>query len=237
MIDDGSQSTWILAKTAKALKLQVVRRTLLAVSTAFSDDHHAPRLYDVVRINLQTKEGDFYEMEAIVSPSEKLTAKMDAIPLDPSKEYPHLVDIQFADDYPRDAAEIELLISNDHADLIKTGNRRVGKPGEPFGLETLFGWVLSGSIKPSAQCLTSVNFTQVVELENQIEKFWAIEEVPNPKSRIKNLIDEQVHENFKKTITYDDENQQYMVRIPYTEDGETSRESKEQAIEVRRSSF
>ena len=89
MIDDGSQSTWILGRTAKALKLPVIRRALLAVSTAFSDDHRAPRLYDVVKISLQTKEGDFYEMEAIVSPSEPLTAKMDAIPLNPSKEYPH----------------------------------------------------------------------------------------------------------------------------------------------------
>ncbi|MEE3021721.1 MAG: hypothetical protein VX367_03665 [SAR324 cluster bacterium] len=139
MIDDRSQSTWILARTAKALKLPVIRRALLVVSTAFSDDHHAPRLFDVVKIHLQTKKGNFYEMEAFDSPSENLTAKMDAIPLDPSKEYPHLVDIQFADDYPRDVAEIELLICNDHADLIKTGNRRVGKPAEPFGLETLFG--------------------------------------------------------------------------------------------------
>ena len=56
------------------------------------------------------------------------------------------------------------------------------------------------------------------ELENVLEKFWKLEECPNPNSKIKNLVDEKVHEEFKKTITYDDVNQQYMVKIPYKEE-------------------
>ena len=77
-------------------------------------------------------------MEAVVSPSEKLTVDMDAIRLDPCTEYPHLADIQFADDYPRDATEVELLIGNEYADHIQTGNKRVGNPGEPCAIQTLF---------------------------------------------------------------------------------------------------
>ena len=55
VIDDGSQTTWILQKTAKMLKLPVIKRVLLAVATAFSGEHRAPELYDVVKISLAPK--------------------------------------------------------------------------------------------------------------------------------------------------------------------------------------
>ena len=216
MIDDGSQTTWILAKTVKALKLPVIRRVPLSVQTAFSDGPQTPKNFDIVKISLRTKAGGYFEMEAAVSKTERMTADMSAIQFDPCTEYPHLVGLDFADDYPRNAAEIELLIGNDYADHIKTGNQRVGNPGEPSAVETLFGWVLSGNLRQTATNFTQIN--QIATLDNVLEKFFELEEVPNPKSRIKNLIDEQVHEKFKKTITYDDKNQQYMVEIPYTED-------------------
>ena len=127
-IDDGSQKTWILAKTAKALKLPVIRRDLLAVATAFSDGPQEAKLFDFVKVSLQTKDGRYFDMEAVVCQTEKITVDMSAIRLDPHTEYPHFVGIDFADDYPRNAAEIELLIGNDYADHIETGNRRVGKP-------------------------------------------------------------------------------------------------------------
>ena len=214
-IDDGSQKTWILAKTARKLKLPVLRRTLLAVATAFSDEYNAPRLYDVVKISLRTKDGRFCEMEAIVSQSDKLTVDMEAINFDPVETYPHLADICFADVYPRDASEVELLIGNDFADNIETGRRRIGKFGEPSAIETLFGWCLSGRIDQEVPLLTSTNLSPVVELENTLEKFWRLEEVPNPKSRIKSLIDEKVHQEFLEKIEYDEANQQYKVEIPY----------------------
>ena len=218
-IDDGSQKTWILQKTAKALKLPVVRRSLLAVATAFTDEYRAPKLYDIVKISLQTKQRDrCFEMEAVVSQSEKLTVDMDPIHFDPTQKYPHLEDIEFADQYPRDATEIELLIGNDYADNVQTGQRRMGKSGEPVAVQTIFGWVLSGRIHQEATQMASTNLTPVVELENMIEKFWKIEEIPNPKTRMKTLLDEKVHEEFKRTIAFNEVDQQYKVEIPYKDD-------------------
>ena len=218
-IDDGSQKTWILQKTATALKLPVIRRTLLAVATAFTDEYNSPKLYDVVKISLQTKDkGCCFDMEAVVSQSKKLTVDMDPIHFDPAQKYPHLEDIEFADHYPRDAAEIELLIGNDYADNVQTGRRRVGKSGDPIAIHTIFGWVLSGRIHQEATSLASTNLTPVVELENALEKFWKIEEIPSPKTRLKNLLEEKVHEEFKKAITYNEVDQQYRIEIPYKED-------------------
>ena len=53
------------------------------------------------------------EMEAVVSPDDKLVSDMPAIRFDPTTEYPHLKGIKFADDYPHDSSEVELLIGND----------------------------------------------------------------------------------------------------------------------------
>ena len=214
-IDDGSQRTWILQKTAKALKLPVIRRTHLAVATAFSHEFSAPKLFDIVKISLQTREGQFFEMEAVVSQSEKLTVDMDPINMDPSKAYSHLQGIMFADCYPRDAAEIELLIGNDYADMIETGAKRFGKSGEPVAVHTIFGWVLSGRIHQQS-ARTSSNLTQVSDLGNQLERFWKLEEVPNPRSKMRSCLDEKVYEDFKRTIDYDEDKQQYVVEIPYT---------------------
>ena len=109
LIDDGSQRTWIKMHTAKSLKLPVVRRELLAIATAFSSQPNTPRLYDIVKVSLRTKDSRFMEMEAVVSPDDKLVSDMPAIRFDPTKEYPHLKGIKFADDYPRDTTEVELL--------------------------------------------------------------------------------------------------------------------------------
>ena len=146
LIDDGSQRTWIKKQTAKSLKLPVVRRELLAVATAFSSQPYSPRLYDIVRVSLRTKENGFLEMEAVVSPDDNFVSNMPAIRFDPTKEYPHLRGIKFADDYPRNATEVDLLIGNDYANHIQTGRKVIGGIDEPCGLETLFGWVLSGKV-------------------------------------------------------------------------------------------
>ena len=47
---------------------------------------------------------------------------------------------------------------------------------------------------------------------------YPVMEVPSPRSKMKSLLDEKVHEEFKKTIQYDEARQQYRVNIPYTED-------------------
>ena len=90
LIDDGSQRTWIKMHTAKSLKLPVVRRELLAVATAFLSQPNTPRLYKIVKVSLRTKDNRFMEMEAVVSPDDKLVSDMPAIHFDPTKEYPHL---------------------------------------------------------------------------------------------------------------------------------------------------
>ena len=218
-IDDGSQRTWILEKTAKALRLPVIRRSMLATATAFSDHYNAPKLYDIVKISLQTTDKNrCFEMEAVVSSSDKLTVDMDPIEFDPKQRYAQFGDIVFADKYPRNAVEIELLIGNDYADSIQTGQKRMAKSGGPVAVQTIFGWVLSGRIHQPATELVSTNLTNVMELGNMLERFWKLEEVPNPKTQIRSITDEKVLEDFHNTITYNESDQQYQVEIPYKED-------------------
>ena len=90
LIDDGSQRTWIKRHTANSLRLPVVRRESLTVATAFSIQPHTTRRYDIVKVSLRTKDNTFMEMEAVVSPDDKLVSDMPAIRFDPTKEYPHL---------------------------------------------------------------------------------------------------------------------------------------------------
>ena len=43
--------------------------------------------------------------------------------------------------------DIDLLIGSEFQWLLVTGNVKFGNPGEPVGVETKFGWVLSGPLK------------------------------------------------------------------------------------------
>ena len=169
-LDGGSHKTWILEKTARALNLPVIRRSLMAVATALSEEYDTPKLYDIVKVNLQTVDGGYFECEAVVSKSNKLIVDVDPINFNPCEIYAHLEDIHFADIYPRQAAEVELLIGNDYADLIETGAKRKGRRGQPFAINTIFGWVLSGKVEQKATQM-AVNNLSVTELEDKLEEF------------------------------------------------------------------
>ena len=77
-----------------------------------------------------------------------------------------------------------------------------------------------GIFAMNQQMLSPQIMCRLLGWKNVLEKFWEIEDIPNPNSRVKNILDEEVHEKFKKTISYDESKQQYMVEIPYKSDVE-----------------
>ena len=124
------------------------------------------------------------------------------------------IDIELADPYFYESSKIDLVIGADlYPSIIKEGV----KPnifGSLVAQNTVFGWVLSGPL-PQESCnsfSTVLSFFSEISLDQQIAKFWEIEEILEPKP----LSDEDriCEEAYQKT-TSRDSNGRYVVCLPF----------------------
>lgn len=63
---------------------------------------------------------------------------------------------------------------------------RKGSPGVPVAQNTSLGWIIIGRLDRSNNstpvnkpCQMSVNLVTEIDIDNQLKKFWEIEEIPN----------------------------------------------------------
>ena len=212
LIDSGSDDTWVTSKVREELDLPVIGTRYLAVSTAFSPKYGTPQKFDVVKVDLVTENGSVFTVEALVHEG-PIVAPIKGVSFDPKKFYPHLGQIHFADFYPRGPQAIDLLLGTAYEEKIKSGSRRVAQEG-PDAVHTIFGWVLSGEMPHEQGETTAINR---IAVEDQLKKFWELEEVPNP-MKMEGITHEETISNFNKAAKFDEKLNRYVVRIPYTEE-------------------
>ena len=87
--------------------------------------------------------------------------------------YPHLSDLQL-DELPD---RVDVLIGQDHADVLMPLKVRCGAEGEPFATCTILGWSVNGPIAPSQGVSKRVisHFVTTDQIENDFHKLWNIE--------------------------------------------------------------
>ena len=95
---------------------------------------------------LETKESVYnfeFSIEALSTPFISLPLKNQPITF-AKNNFEFLKDLELADTDSSD--DIELLIGSDFYWAFVTGNVRLGKLGEPVGVESKFRWLLNGAI-------------------------------------------------------------------------------------------
>lgn len=131
-----------------------------------------------------------------------------------------------ADPNPTSSEPIHVLIGADlYPDLIQEGVRRGGR-GQAFAQNSVLGWVISGP----TQCAKNSSFSEkqisrtsavhisvhhVIKastLEEEVRRFWEIEEIPQ--SSILTPHDEQCEKHFREAH-FRDTSGRYIVRLPF----------------------
>ena len=95
--------------------------------------------------------------------------------------------------------------------------RQLGPPATPSTPETVFGWVLAGSVKveqPSATKQTTTCCTMLLG-DDLLRKFWDVEECVCHEPTL-SIEEKTVHKHFDTAHTKD-ENGRYIVPLPRKE--------------------
>ena len=123
--------------------------------------------------------------------------------------------IKLADPFFNIPERIDMLIGAEHFfDLLNVGQIRINNKDEyPVLQNTTFGWIISGAYAPkrpnpkeSVQCF-------VVSLEDEVSKFWEIEEDLSIKKHLSP--DEALAECHFAEHTTQDSNGRFVVRLPF----------------------
>lgn len=135
-------------------------------------------------------------------------------------------DLALADPEPFSPDSIDILIGADlYNEIILEGVRK-GNSGEPVAQETIFGWVLSGPTSLHSKprnIITVQHCTPSLSLEQELRKFWEIEEVPC--QRLLSPEEQQCEEHFRQTHSRRSDGR-YVVRLPFRDSPITIGESR-----------
>nr|CAH7728997.1 unnamed protein product [Callosobruchus chinensis] len=120
--------------------------------------------------------------------------------------------ISLADPQFNTSSEIDLLIgATVFFDLLGTERIKFGA-GQPILQQSVLGWVIAGPLSiQSASSHVSCNLATTTRLETQLEKFWAIEEVPGEKPQ---TLEEKECEKIFSATTRRSDNGHFVVQLP-----------------------
>ena len=128
--------------------------------------------------------------------------------------YSHLSDLKIS----QDVRYVDLLIGQDNSEALIPVRIRKGQQGEPFAVQTLFGWSLNGPCKLECAKSTIVNhFISTSVLEQKVEKFWQLENEGLVKDDVGwSQSDKEVVKLWDDNIEMVDNH--YILPIPWKED-------------------
>ncbi|XP_071571139.1 uncharacterized protein [Temnothorax nylanderi] len=116
------------------------------------------------------------------------------------RAWKHLEGLKLADPQYHRPGPIDILIGADiFASLIRDG-RRVGKKSKPDAFNSIFGWVLVGSVSTQASRSTH-SFLTLDSLDASLSRFWQLDEIPTAPPYLQE--DKRCEELFAQTTRRD----------------------------------
>lgn len=213
LIDQGSQASFITTRMAQQLRLKI-HKTGATVSGLGASNSGVVKGQVVLHMTPRFKSAFKLEFGALVL--NKLTNTLPGFEIK-GQEHPILDKLQLADPNFNKPGRIDILLGADiFEDIILPGLMK-GVNNMPMAQKTELGWMLSGRTSSS----TPTNITTMVsqmELNQQLEKFWKIEEVPE--QRCLTSEEEYCEKHFLETHRRGP-NGRYIVRIPLKQERET----------------
>nr|CAH7755986.1 unnamed protein product [Callosobruchus chinensis] len=205
LLDSASQTSFITNDLCKRLNLEKTKTNL----SVFGISNVKSLSQFSCEVEIQSKTGNFktklkcYTLLTITSYTPNFSANIN------NKKIPS--NIILADPEFHTPAAIGMLLGGEiFWDLLCQGKISLGK-NKPVLKETSLGWIIAGQIGGSRPDSGVSNVCLNTELNNQLQKFWEIEEWHQEKI----MSDEEAYceANFKET-TYRDENGRFVVSMP-----------------------
>ena len=222
-VDEGSDRTFTTDEVQARGKFKSQGKETLSIATFGDKKGSEPAPFKNVSIPLETKDGGIVNIEATIWKG-SLGKDLKEIPMDPKRRWEHLKDIQFEEEFPRGEKEVDLIIGIDQAHKVLITEFKEGKnPSDPIAQNTRLGWILYGKMEWENKH-SSVNFASVnkvntsnQETEELVKAFWEVEnDAIITKDPGMSKEDQDIVENFEKTIQFNEEKGTYTATIPYT---------------------
>lgn len=150
------------------------------------------------------------------------------------QRYAELEHLVLADPEPGSKLRIDVLLGADVlGQIMKNGILKL-KKSKVTAQATHLGWILSGPVQETSVSHSIVVHNASVEPTDVLQKFWEMEDFPEPKPM---SVEDQYCEDLFRTTTTRDQNGRYCVRLPFIseEAKSTLGESKSIAIASWRS--
>ncbi|XP_074040052.1 uncharacterized protein [Leptinotarsa decemlineata] len=210
LLDPGSQSTFITQKAFNNLGLPKYHLSL-AVQGLGETKTVTSSGGVTLCIKPYRKTSPVFTTDAVILP--KICEKLPSTNISIQK-WPHISNIELADPNFNCPGQIDLLLGADIFPKILLGNHLKGGNGEPYALETVFGYVVMGQFNCDASPSLNSFFCKInyTSLENNIKKFWELESVPDVTCL---SLEDKMAEDLYKMSTTRDQSGRFIVSLPF----------------------
>ncbi|XP_075167660.1 uncharacterized protein LOC142239773 [Haematobia irritans] len=208
LLDSGSQASFISERLQRRVGIRTakVNARISGLNNALAGLTHKQCTFNLVSGGENRKE---VEVCALVLP--QLTGKLPSSSISIPEQ--SLEGLQLADPHFGQSDKVDILIGADvYPQIILEGVRR-NILGSLVAQNTIFGWVLTGQLdRPTDSFTTLVSFCTEVSLNQQLEKFWKLEEPP----RISTMnAEEEYCEELYRNTTRRSNTGRFIVCLPF----------------------
>ena len=220
-LDSGGELNLIRRKTVKNMSFYQQKPTKLNLVVA--GDNELPGTKErEISLKLESLDGSYQTPVIQATTIENIAGKVVPVEIDVT-QVQHLQNIPFTESFPREEAEVDIMIGEPIYTLLEN-NISVKDPTQEVGLNAVsfkLGWVLSGAY-PSQLSQHSSNekktFMRVTRnedtLEKNLEQFWKTEETGiNQKESAQTIEEEEAMELMSKVTKYDSVGKCYHTKI------------------------
>ncbi|XP_055605004.1 uncharacterized protein LOC129753231 [Uranotaenia lowii] len=210
LLDSASQPNIITERMAQILRLHRKKVNVMIHGVGENPQCASDTVFTQIRSRREN-----FEMDVEFLVLEKITSKLPARDIQIT-DWNLPKDIFMADPYFHKSAGIDMIVGNEHFfSCFKTGAKIFLSDSLPLLVDSAFGWLVSGAaniqhrVQPLEQF--SVTMASLVSLEESLERFWSIEELP---SRQIYSEEELACEKYFVETTSRAPDGRYVVRLP-----------------------
>ncbi|KAF2890887.1 hypothetical protein ILUMI_15286, partial [Ignelater luminosus] len=221
LLDSGSQSSYITQDLCQKLQLTTSKEIIAALGL----NNTISNIDSKCEVSIQSLHNNFSaSVPCFVVP--QITGNLPNIVLNIS-ELNIPKNIKLTDPSFFKPQKIDMLIGAQiFWNLISIGQINLGS-NKPTLQKTRLGWVISGSIGKAQNSLVSCNFTQNLDIQNQLARFWELEKCSSskPLSEEEKACEAHFVKHTKRT-----EDGRFVVAIPFKDTLEKLEDSHTQAV-------
>lgn len=210
LLDGGSQSNFMSNNLFDKLKIPKNKVKIQVIGI----NDQPSNILSMTKTKIKSLDSSHqYELDFLVT--NKITGNIPQISFDTSRFYIPS-NIKLADPKFNQSGNVDILLgAGIFYNVLSNGQIRLGK-NAPVLQNTKLGWIVAGPFQTGPMPNnTFCNFSKTLKLENQMEKFWLLEE-PLIKENNYSIEESEVEEHFKNTFERDYSGS-FIVRLPFKE--------------------